>query len=245
MYRDGVIVHWKKTIGFALLAWVTTACLPDLQPSEDLQKIVPPCTGNDCYENDDPPTQPSVMILPSQPLPDEDMNCLVTLPSSAPGGGTVGYSVAWKVTGTLVEGAETPTLLPGHSGQANDVITCEVTAYLVNLPEAQSTPGTAEVTLLKANQPPAEHTASIHPSNPTPSDNLICVLDNPATDPDEGDSISYGYQWVLEDVDQGAKTSPFLAFGDTSQDEKWNCKVTAYDDAGASADATSADVYIQ
>ncbi len=245
MYMDGTIVNWKKTIGFALLAWATSACLPDLEPGEELKKTAPPCTGSDCDENGDPPTQPSVLILPSQPLPDEEMNCLVTLPSSAPGGGTVGYSVAWKIAGNLVEDADSTTLLPGHSGQADDTVTCEVTAFLVNQPEAQSSPGTAEVTLLKANRPPSGHLASIHPSNPEPSDNLICVLDNPATDPDEGDSISYGYLWVLEDVDQGGNTSPFLAMAATNSLDQWKCTVTAYDDAGASLAVTSNPVYIE
>ncbi len=245
MNTDGTHVTFKRSLGIALLVWVTSACLPDLEPSEELKAIAPPCIGSDCNENRDPPTQPSVVILPSQPLPDEDMNCLVTLPSSAPGGGTVGYSVAWRVADTLVEGADTTTLGAGHSGQANDTVTCEVTAFLVNQPETRSSPGTAEVTLLQGNQPPTGHTASIHPSNPLPTDNLICVLDNPATDPDEGDSISYGYLWILESVDQEASTSPFLAKDDTSQGEQWNCKVTAYDDAGASAAMTSDAVYIQ
>ena len=245
MYTDGSIVLWKKILGIALLAWVASACLPDLEPSEDLKKIVPPCTGSDCDENGDPPTQPSIMILPSQPLPNEEINCLVTLPSSAPGGGTVAYSVAWKIAGTLVEGAETTTLGTGHSGQANDTVTCEVTAYLVNHPQTQSSPGTAEVTLLKGNQPPSGHTASIHPSNPEPTDNLICVLDNPATDPDQGDSISYGYLWVLGGQGQGGSTSPFLAKDDTSTNDEWNCRVTAFDDAGASATTTSGTVHIQ
>jgi hypothetical protein len=185
------------------------------------------------------------MILPSQPLPNDEMNCLVTLPSSAPGGGTVGYSVAWKVGNTLVEGAESTTLLPGHDGQPNDIVTCEVTAFLTNEPEVQSAPGTAEVTLLKGNQPPSGHTASIHPSNPGSGDNLICVLDNPAIDLDEGDSISYGYMWVLGSVDQRANTSPFLGMGATATSEKWECRVTAYDNAGASNDTTSLPVYIQ
>jgi hypothetical protein len=245
MYTDGTMAHWKKTIGLALLAWVTTACLPDLEPGEELRKIAPPCTGSDCDENGDPPTQPSVMIFPTQPLPNDEMNCLVTLPSSAPGGGTVGYSVAWKIAGTLVEGAETTTLGTGHSGQADDTVTCEVTAYLVNHPEAQSAPGTAEVTLLKGNQPPSGHTASIHPDNPGAGDNLICVLDNPAIDPDEGDSISYGYIWVLQGVDQGENTSPFLGMEATLALQEWKCKVTAYDNAGASNDTTSNIVYIQ
>jgi hypothetical protein len=245
MYTDGSIALWKKILGIALLASAASACLPNLEPSEELKKIVPPCTGSDCDENGDPPTQPSIMILPSQPLPNEDINCLVTLPSSAPGGGTVGYSVAWKIAGTLVEGAETTTLGPGHSGQANDTVTCEVTAFLINQPEARSSPGTAEVTLLKGNQPPSGHFASIHPSDPGLDDNLICVLDTPATDPDEGDSISYGYQWVLGNVDQGANTSPFLAKDDTNQGDEWNCTVTAYDDAGASTAITSEPVFIQ
>jgi hypothetical protein len=157
----------------------------------------------------------------------------------------VGYSVAWRVGENLVEGAENTTLDPGHPGQANDTVTCEVTAFLVNQPEARSAPGTASVTLLKENKSPSGHSASIHPDEPSATDNLICVLDSPATDPDEGDSISYGYMWVLEDEDQGAQTSPFLGMAATIEEQKWKCTVTAYDDAGASSAVTSNPVFIE
>jgi hypothetical protein len=88
------------------------------------------------------------------------------------------------------------------------------------------------------NQPPDAPTVTIDPAEPTGTDDLVCVIAEPSTDPD-GDEVAYSYSWSVHGspTNLGTDTVP----GEyTGSGDEWTCTVVPSDgvDEGPPAVAT-------
>ena len=88
--------------------------------------------------------------------------------------------------------------------------------------------GTAEITLL-INSPPGAPGIEILPATPTTTDDLVCNIVTPASDPNRSSKeLTYSYAWFKNDV-ATKETGKVLPNALTSKGEKWTVKVKAKD----------------
>ena len=89
-----------------------------------------------------------------------------------------------------------------------------------------------------ANGAPTAPVVSVSPDEPNQTDELVCSVDTPSTDPD-GDAVSYRYDWYVDGGYSGI-SGDTLPADSTAPDEQWTCVVTPNDGAydGPSARAT-------
>ncbi len=78
------------------------------------------------------------------------------------------------------------------------------------------------------NSPPTAPTVTISPQSPTDEEELQATVEG-STDIDQGDEISYEYQWYCDDVLEGDSTTATLPAARTSGGEVWRCEVIATD----------------
>lgn len=83
---------------------------------------------------------------------------------------------------------------------------------------------------LSKNQPPNAPTVSIGPLSPSTTDDLVAVLDIPATDPD-GDTVSYRYSWKQNGLPRADLTTDTVPASETTKGEVWEVLVTPMDAA--------------
>lgn len=83
-------------------------------------------------------------------------------------------------------------------------------------------------TTLRINGAPDAPTVSIDPVDPRTADDLVAVIDLPATDPD-GDPLTYQYAWSVDGAASGASTTDSLPASATARGETWRVDVTASD----------------
>lgn len=83
---------------------------------------------------------------------------------------------------------------------------------------------------LSKNQPPDAPTVSIGPLSPRTEDDLVAVLDIPATDPD-GDTVSYRYTWKQNGLPRADLTTNTVPASETTKGEVWEVYVTPSDAA--------------
>jgi hypothetical protein len=90
------------------------------------------------------------------------------------------------------------------------------------------------VTVTSVNYPPTAPVVDVTPNLPLTTDNLVCTVTTPSTDPD-GDPITYTYEWYKNGVLQSDETTVTTALTDTvsstktAKAEVWKCVVTPYD----------------
>ncbi len=92
------------------------------------------------------------------------------------------------------------------------------------------------------NSPPSTPTVTISPESPTDQDELQATAEG-SIDIDEGDEISYQYQWYCDDVLQEDLTEATVLATRTSVGEAWGCEVVATDGQDDS-EAGSAEVTV-
>jgi len=78
------------------------------------------------------------------------------------------------------------------------------------------------------NSPPTAPEVNITPELPVTTDDLVCELTAPGTDPD-GDTITYSYAWYKDDALQLGLTADTVASANTTKDQVWKCVVTPND----------------
>lgn len=92
------------------------------------------------------------------------------------------------------------------------------------------------------NRAPSAPEIQIQPIDPRTDDELRCLIDVGALDPD-GDEVEYTWSWTVDDVDAGiagASIDP----GQTVRGETWSCSLTAADPAGLASPTVSASVTV-
>jgi len=177
------------------------------------------------------PTTPGVDVSPDLPYTKDDLTCTITAPSTDPDGNSANivYEFQWSEDGVPIPG-QTATVLPASETEKNKVYTCAVTPR----DEENDTgiPGTDSVTVL--NTPPTAPTVSITPDPAYTADDLSC---NAAASDDDGDSLTYAYQWSEDGIDLPGQTAATLPAAQTTKHKSYACNATPYDgqDSGPSA----------
>jgi len=100
--------------------------------------------------------------------------------------------------------------------------------------KAYSNVATVSITVTPVNDPPTAPVVDVTPNLPLTTDNLVCTVTTPSTDPD-GDPITYTYEWYKNGVLQSDETTVTTALTDTvsstktAKAEVWKCIVTPHD----------------
>jgi len=100
--------------------------------------------------------------------------------------------------------------------------------------QAYSNVATVSITVTPVNDPPTAPVVDVTPNLPLTTDDLVCTVTTPSTDPD-GDPITYTYQWYKNGVLQYGETPVTAALTDTVSSTKtikgeiWKCVVTPFD----------------
>jgi len=100
--------------------------------------------------------------------------------------------------------------------------------------QAYSNIATVSITVTPVNDPPTAPVVDVTPNLPLTTDNLVCTVTTPSTDPD-GDPVTYTYEWYKNEVLQSDETTVTTALTDTvsstktAKGEVWKCVVTPYD----------------
>ena len=209
------------------LAICSAGCLLTApEPSEPLQ-AVKACEPNcDTGVGISAPGKPSITILPNNPTANDNLNCMVTLPSDA-GSHTVVYTVQWQKDGTSIDDLTTPIVTADHI-EASQAWTCTVTAAIQGFEDQYTTQSDAAEVVIQSSGPKTP-TINIQPTSPAATDNVICVV-TPHAEAQSTDS--YLYEWILNNSSV-EHNSPVLSFSQTSSTETWTCRVTAFDAEGA------------
>jgi len=84
------------------------------------------------------------------------------------------------------------------------------------------------IEVLPANAAPSAPTVSITPPDPFTNDDLLAVIDAPSSD-DDGDPISYAYQWYLDGTLSEGRTASLVPADETAAGETWTVRVTPSD----------------
>jgi len=87
------------------------------------------------------------------------------------------------------------------------------------------------------NAPPGGHTVAIEPAGARTGDDLRCVVETAAVDP-EGDPVDYAYSWERDGLDAEI-TDPLVPAALTTKDELWVCAVVPSDDFGVGLSAAA------
>jgi hypothetical protein len=100
--------------------------------------------------------------------------------------------------------------------------------------QAYSNIATVSITVTPVNDPPTAPVVDVTPNLPLTTDDLVCTVTTPSTDPD-GDTITYFYEWYKNGILQPDETTVTTELTDTvsstktTKGEVWKCVVTPYD----------------
>ncbi|NYZ74803.1 fibronectin type III domain-containing protein [Candidatus Micrarchaeota archaeon] len=174
------------------------------------------------------PTQPAVDVSPDSPYTNDDLTCVITTPSTDPDGNSanIAYEFQWLEDGGAIPG-QTTAVLPASETEKNKVYTCAVTPR--DDEGDAGTPGTDSVTVL--NTPPTAPKVSIAPDPAYTADDLSC---NAVASDDDGDVLTYSYQWSEDGVDLPGQNAGTLPAAFTTKHHAYACTATPNDgqDAG-------------
>ena len=169
------------------------------------------------------PYAPAVALQPSFPGTTDDLVCRIIVPSWDPDGDTVTYSYEWYKDGVLQPGLISDTVASRYTA-LGEIWTVEVTPY----DGTHSSVGTLDDVTVRSNRPPSAPVVSVMPALPTGTDDQVCSIIEPSTDPD-GDSIVYTYQWYKGGVLQEGLTASKVDSSLTAKNQVWKCVVSASD----------------
>jgi len=160
----------------------------------------------------------------------EDTSKGITLTASDPDSDPLTYFIVTGPThGSLSGSPPSVTYTPDPNYNGADSFTFK--AYDG---KAYSNVATVSITVTPVNDPPTAPVVDVTPNLPLTTDNLVCTVTTPSTDPD-GDAITYFYEWYKNEVLQSDETTVTTALTDTvsstktAKAEVWKCVVTPYD----------------
>lgn len=142
------------------------------------------------YEANTPPGVPEIVILPSDPATDDDLEVVVLTEAEDEDGDPVSYVYQWYRDDALMSGYDTETVAAARTSK-HETWKVEVMAFDG---EDYGTAATAEVTI--ANSAPSILAATISPSSPTVADTLSCAASG-WSDAD-GDAEGLQVTWTVD-----------------------------------------------
>lgn len=176
------------------------------------------------------PEVSNVAISPDPGYAADTLTCTWTFTDDD--GDSDASTVEWQVNGSVVGTGSTLTGGFVHT----DTVTCTVT------PNDGTDAGTAgSDTLTVSNTAPVLSSASVTPTTAVTGDTLTCTPGS-ATD-DDGETIGYSYNWLLNGVSAGV-TSSTLSASYTAKGDNVACEVTPTDGTDSGATVTSNTVTI-
>jgi autotransporter-associated beta strand protein len=189
---------------------------------------------------DSPPVIDTVTITPASPKTSDTLTANVT--SHDDDADTVTFTYQWFKNGTAISGATTNTLnlATAGNGDRGDNISVHVT------PSAAGATGTtASASVTVQDTAPVADTVSITPANPKTNDTLTA---NVTSHDDDGDTVTYTYQWFKGGVAIGGATGATLNLataGNGDKNDQISVQVTPSDGTLSGTALTSAAVTVQ
>lgn len=170
-----------------------------------------------------PPEIQGIRFTPDYP---NSFQSVTATPSSYDqDGDTVTAHYAWTVN-SVPAGYDQPTL-PSNLFARDAVV-----AVTVLIDDGHGGTDQANVSTTIGDAPPTAATVTLEPVDAISSDELLCQIDTPSTDPD-GDPVTYTFHWSWNghSFDYGTNTSnsSTMAPRYTEIGEDWHCWVTASD----------------
>lgn len=178
------------------------------------------------------PTLRDVIVSPS--TPDANTPIQATAVANDPDGTPTELSWEWRVSGAVVPGATSATLLPGAYKKDDEII-----AVATAVSGSLSSEPMASNRLRVVNTPPDVTVVALSPPGFTSADPIRC--DAVAIDPD-GDDVYLKFQWVrnpsttpvvISEIEMGPMQSsepgPALSAGSVSRGQEIACRVTPND----------------
>jgi hypothetical protein len=166
-----------------------------------------------------------VDITPDTPLTTDDLVCTIITQSTDPDGDTVSYSYQWYKDGQIQPGLISNSV-PAVSTVKGETWRCVV------IPKDGTVEGPSDEdqVTIRNSPPTAPEVGVVTPDMPLTTDDLVCTITTPSTDPD-GDTITYAYQWYKDAALQPALTTDTVPASNTAEGEVWRCVVTPNDGA--------------
>lgn len=221
---------WQPDVGSAGQA---LACRVTPEDDEETGAAV---TSDPVVLGNTAPTVDSVAISPEEPATTTELSCSATGEDDFEGD-PVGLTYAWLVDGLEVDGQTESTLAGDHFAKHQQVV-CRITPHdLLDDGTPVDSPATTIV-----NTPPTAPAVSVSPAAPVTSDQLTCHLDAQSEDAD-GDEVTYGYRWYLDDALQEAQSAATVSADDTKECQNWRCEAIPNDqETDGAADDGAAEI---
>ena len=170
------------------------------------------------------PTLTSITLTPTSGQVGDTLTCDAT--GTDADGDAVALAYTWS------NGATGATLTITSTDAPGTPLTCTATAT-DSAGDADVVSSDAEV----LNTPPSTPSISIAPTQPLPTDALVCQIDTPATDIND-QVVSYSFMWLVDGV-TSAITGDTVSADETNGNETWTCIVEATDGVDSSPPASA------
>lgn len=166
----------------------------------------------------EPPTAPTVEILPASPNTLDDLTVNILEEAVDENGDTIEYKYAWELDGTAQEGL-TDAVLPADQTSRGQRWTVIVTPFDGKLD------GIAASTTVTIGNAAPSATVSITPESPLATDSLEAVI---VTEDADGDSVNPVIAWTRDGEPTGI-TNERVPADRTKRGETWEITVTPKD----------------
>jgi len=181
-----------------------------------------PVTSGAVVIGNTPPSIAGASLTPEPAYETTTLTCAGVGWSDADGDAE-GYDWAWEVNGSSVAGNQ--QAIGGTHFDKNDDVQCFATPD--DGDDTGATRASNVVTI--QNSDPSQPTVGITPACAVDGDDLTCAGSG-STDPDPADSVSYSYEWYVDDVLHSS--TAVVDAADTAIGEVWRCEVIADDGDG-------------
>jgi hypothetical protein len=217
-YNDMLTIPSSETASSQ--AWYFTVRPKDGMDFGDLQTSPTVVIGNT------PPEASNLIISPSSPYTTDDLIGSYTY-YDAEGDPESGSEMRWYKDGILQSAFNDQLTVPSSATTKGQVW------YFTVKPKDGTSFGALQTSpsVTIQNSPPTAPVVNVTPDFPVTTDDLICTVTIPSTDPD-GDSITYTYAWYKNNVLQPAYTTNTVPASATTVGDVWKCVVTPHGSDG-------------
>jgi hypothetical protein len=201
-------------------AWYFTVRPKDGMDFGDLKTSPTVVIGNS------PPEASNLAISPSSPYTTDDLIGSYTY-YDADGDPESGSEIRWYKDSILQSAFNDQLTVPSSATTKGQVW------YFTVKPKDGTSFGALQTSpsVTIQNSPPTAPVVNVTPDFPVTTDDLICTVTIPSTDPD-GDSVTYTYEWYKNGILQSAYTTNTLPASATTVGDVWKCVVTPHGSDG-------------